>query len=168
MDILHLETMSITVAVIFFSIFPYVRFHGQIRSAVLQSFKPAFGILFDETEFDTAARRRFKVAPSCRSVALMGAERRSCTAACERMGAPGCCFFDAAAALPCTFRCRGSSSQAPFSRGPFQESSRKSSEKWPGTLPEHPKSIEKTYLGALGSAGTPPADIPAAQDLRPG
>ena len=33
MDILHLETMSITVAVIFFSIFPYVRFHGQIRGA---------------------------------------------------------------------------------------------------------------------------------------
>ena len=35
MDILHLETMSTKVAVLFFSIFPYVRFHGQIRGAVV-------------------------------------------------------------------------------------------------------------------------------------
>ena len=35
MDILHLETMPITVAVNFFSIFPCVRFHGQIRGATI-------------------------------------------------------------------------------------------------------------------------------------
>ena len=38
MDIFHLETMSNTVAVIFFSILPYVRFHGQIRGAVYYDF----------------------------------------------------------------------------------------------------------------------------------
>ena len=55
----------------------------------------------------TASDACFASPPPGESVALLAADRRSCTAACEGMGTPGCCFFDMAAERICTFMCRG-------------------------------------------------------------